>query len=139
MLFYLKKRYMLFFRFRAFLLRILDLGFPTSFLLRRRMMMMMMNGFCGMIDRQKVFSLISSRNHCQRSSPWRISDMPRAGFEPAQNLSSGFDKMKLCNSDNHYTTAPHTISKTSQRISKYVIIWLFVLKKALFLTQAINL
>ena len=28
--------------------------------------------------------------HCQRSSPSRISDMPRAGFEPAQNLSSGF-------------------------------------------------
>ena len=41
----------------------------------------MMNYFCG--------SLISSRNHCQRSSPSRISDMPRTGFEPAQNLSLG--------------------------------------------------
>ena len=37
----------------------------------------------------KAFSLIFSRDHCQRSSPSRISDTPRAGFEPAQNLSSG--------------------------------------------------
>ena len=36
-----------------------------------------------------VFSLISIRDHCQRSSPSRISDTPQAGFEPAQNLSSG--------------------------------------------------
>ena len=38
----------------------------------------------------KGVSLISNRDHCQRSSPSRISDTPRAGFEPAQNLSSGF-------------------------------------------------
>ena len=37
-------------------------------------------------------SLISSWDHCQRSSPSRISDTSRAGFEPAQNLSSGFDE-----------------------------------------------
>ena len=49
----------------------------------------MMNCFCGMVDRWKVFSLISSRDHCQRSSPSRISDMLRAGFELAQNLSLG--------------------------------------------------
>ena len=53
------------------------------------MMMMMMNCFCGMVDRQKTFSLLSSRDYCQRSSPSRISDTPRAGFEPAQNLSGG--------------------------------------------------
>ena len=53
-------------------------------------MMMMMNCFCGMVDRRKAFSLISSRGHCQRSSPSRISDSPRAEFEPAQNPSSGF-------------------------------------------------
>ena len=51
--------------------------------------MMMMNCFYGMVDRRKAFSLISSRDHCQRSSPSQISDTPRAGFEPAQNLSSG--------------------------------------------------
>ena len=53
-----------------------------------RMMMTMMN-FCGIIDRRKAFSLISSRYHFQRSSPSRISDTRRARFEPAQNLSSG--------------------------------------------------
>ena len=45
--------------------------------------------FCGMVNRRKAFSLISSRDHCHRSSPSRISDTPRAGFEPAQNLISG--------------------------------------------------
>ena len=49
----------------------------------------LVNYFCGMVDRRKAISLISSRNHCQRSSPSRISDMPRTGFEPAQNLSLG--------------------------------------------------
>ena len=53
------------------------------------MTMMMINCFCGMVDCRKVFSFISSQDHCQRSSPSRISDTPRAGFEPAQNLSSG--------------------------------------------------
>ena len=46
--------------------------------------------FCGMVDRRRVLSLNSCRDHCQISSPSRISDTPRAGFEPAQNLSSGF-------------------------------------------------
>ena len=54
--------------------------------------MVMMNCFCGIIDRRKAFSLISSQDHCQRSSRSRISDTPRAGFEPVQNLSSGFVK-----------------------------------------------
>ena len=39
--------------------------------------MMMMNFFCGMVNRSKAFSLISSQSHCQRSSPLRISDTPR--------------------------------------------------------------
>ena len=51
-------------------------------------MMMMMNGFCGMVDQQKAFNLIYSRDHCLRSSTLRISDTSRAGFEPAQSLSS---------------------------------------------------
>ena len=59
------------------------------------MMMMIMNCYCGMVDWWKAFSLISSRDHCQRSSPSRISDTPQAGFEPAQNLTTA-----------HYTTAP---------------------------------
>ena len=52
------------------------------------MKMTMMNCFCSMVDRRKTFSLISSRDHCQRSSPSWVSDTPRAGFEPAQSLSS---------------------------------------------------
>ena len=52
-------------------------------------MMKTMNCFCGMVDRRKAFSLISSRDHCQKSSPSRIFDTPQAGLEPAQNLSSG--------------------------------------------------
>ena len=48
--------------------------------------------FCGMVDRRKAFSLISSRDHCQRSSPSRISDTSRARYEPAQNLNSDFDE-----------------------------------------------
>ena len=55
-------------------------------------MMMMMNCFCGMVDRGKPFSHISSQNHCQRSSSSQISETPRAGFEPAQNLSSSLVK-----------------------------------------------
>ena len=51
-------------------------------------MMMMMNCFCGMVDQRKASSFISRWYHCQRSSPSRISETPRAGFEPAQ--SSGF-------------------------------------------------
>ena len=51
-------------------------------------MMMMTNCFCGIVDRRKALSLISSRDHCQRSSPSQIFDTPRADFEPAQNLSS---------------------------------------------------
>ena len=53
------------------------------------MMMMKMMINCGMVDQQKVFLLISSLDHGQRSSPSQICDMPRAGFEPVQHLSSG--------------------------------------------------
>ena len=56
------------------------------------MIMMMMNWFCGMVDRWKAFRLIYSRDHCQRSSPSRISDTLQAWFEPAQNLTSGLDE-----------------------------------------------
>ena len=48
-----------------------------------------MNCFCGMVDQWKVFSLISNRDHCQRSSSLPVSDMSGTGFEPTQNLISG--------------------------------------------------
>ena len=43
---------------------------------------------CGIVDRRKAFVFMTSRNHCQRFWPLQISDTARAGFEPAQNLSS---------------------------------------------------
>ena len=54
---------------------------------------MMINCFYGMVDQRKAFSLISSRNHCQRFLSPEISDTLRGGFKPAQNLSSGFVKL----------------------------------------------
>ena len=57
---------------------------------RKHYMMMMMNCFCGIVDRRKALSLISSRDQCQSSSPPRIFDTSGAGCEPAQNLSLGF-------------------------------------------------
>ena len=45
--------------------------------------------FWGMVDQRKALNLISSQDHCQKPSPLRISDTPRAGFEPALNLSLG--------------------------------------------------
>ena len=51
--------------------------------------MMMMSCFCGMMDQQKAFSLISSQGCCQRSSPPGISDIPLTSFEPVQDLSLG--------------------------------------------------
>ena len=49
-----------------------------------------MNCFCCIVDRRKIFSLISSWDHCQRSSPSRISDTPQTEVKPAQSLSSSF-------------------------------------------------
>ena len=54
---------------------------------------MLINCFCGMVYPRKTFSHISRSNHCQRFSPLQISDPPRAEFELAQNLSSGFSEL----------------------------------------------
>ena len=69
-------------------------------------MMMIMHCFCGMVDRRKVFSPISSQDLFQRSLPLRILYTSRAGFELAQN----FCWMKVYSSDifatDFYTTEP---------------------------------
>ena len=46
--------------------------------------------FCGMVGRRKAFDPISSRDHSQRSSPSQIFETLRAGFKPAQSMSSYF-------------------------------------------------
>ena len=60
------------------------------------MMVMMMNCFYGMVDqqktfhRQRAFCLISSWDHCQRSSSLWIFNTLWSGFELMQSLSSDF-------------------------------------------------
>ena len=55
--------------------------------LKKKIMMMMVWYGCGKVDRRKALSPIFNWDHCQRSSPSRISDTPQAGFEHAQNMS----------------------------------------------------
>ena len=50
----------------------------------------LLNCFCEVVDRRGALSIFSNRDHYQRFSPLQTSDMPRAGFEPAHNLSAGF-------------------------------------------------
>ena len=61
------------------------------------MMMMMMNCFGGMVDRRKTFSLISSRDHRQRSSPSPISYTPQAVFEFRVCAEPEFNKAQYIN------------------------------------------
>ena len=83
-----------------------------------------MNCFGGMIDWRKVFSLISSWDHCQRFLPLRISDTPQAGFEPVQNLSSGLVEWGCALVINHYITAPlsTTLCSFFRNLCKSVIL-----------------
>ena len=64
------------------------------------MMMMMIICFCGTVVRWKTLRLTSSRGHCQRFSPLRVSYKPWAGFELAQKLNLSFIGCSL----NHYNT-----------------------------------
>ena len=73
--------------------------------------------FCGMVDQWKAFSLIFSRDHCQRSSPSQISDTLQVGFEPAQNLSSGFVEWRCAVV---ITTTPLQILSPQNSGAKYV-------------------
>ena len=61
------------------------------------MMMMLMNCFCGMVDRPKAFSRISSQDHCQRHTTNRNWTCAESEFWHGW--------MRLCSSDNHYITA----------------------------------
>ena len=81
----------------------------------------MINSFCGMTDWQKAFSLISSQDHCQRSSLLWISDMPWARkiwtcAEPAE--------FRLCRMKLQPTFATNFI----QMLSKLVLTCFFVCK-----------
>ena len=80
-------------------------------------MKMMMNCFCGTVDLRKAFSLISSRDHCQISSPSQIFEMPRAGFEPMPNLNLGFDErsctVMITTTPQHFHSALNNLKELS--------------------------
>ena len=73
----------------------------------------MMNCFCGMVDRRKAFSLISSRDHCQRSSPSQIS---ASRVWASAELSSGLAEWRCA----------VVITTTPQRHDWYFINWFFI-------------
>ena len=55
-----------------------------------RRLIMMKNYFCGIVDRRRVSSFISSRGNYQKFSPSQISSTSQAEFKSAQNLRLGF-------------------------------------------------
>ena len=71
------------------------------------MMMMIMNCFCGMVDRRKTFSLISSLDYSHWSSPSWISDTPQKTIWTCAEPEFRLSWMNLCSSDNHYTMAQY--------------------------------
>ena len=62
----------------------------TNCHLTMMMMILMMNLFYGMTETWKVLIFISGWVHCQELSSLKISNMLQEGFEPVQNLNSGF-------------------------------------------------
>ena len=91
---------------------------------------MLMNCFCGMVDQWKAFSLISSRDHYQRSSPSWISEVLRAGSNLRRTWVPAW--LKLRSSDNHYNTAPHN-KVASQLYWNRTSAWEFSYKFAAYL------
>ena len=68
---------------------------------------MVRNCFFGMVDNQRVFSIVSSWNYCQKILPSPTSSMPWAGFKHAQNLISDF--AEWCSAVVITTTPQHHI------------------------------
>ena len=91
--------------------------FLMMMMMMMMMMIMMMSSFCGMVDRRKAFSLISSRGHCQRGSRiWTCA-------EPEFRLSW----IKLCTSDNYYTTVPQRSATLLKKDSNTgVLLWILL-------------
>ena len=46
--------------------------------------------YLGMVDQSKPFGLIFNQDHHPRFLPLQMQDTTQAGYEPVQNLSSGF-------------------------------------------------
>ena len=85
--------------------------------------MKMINCFCSMVVQRKAFSVISSQDHYQSSSPSQISDTLQAGFEPAPNFTWGLvepscavvitttPRCHITTTPLHITTAPPLVRK----------------------------
>ena len=84
----------------------------------------------GMVDQRKTFRFISRWDHCQRSSASPISDTPRAGFEPAQNLSSSFVEWSCAVVIT--TTPQHSFYKTSFLLVILPLLLVIILSKRHF-------
>ena len=83
--------------------------------LERRLMMMMMNCFVVWLTDERCLALFPARSITTDPHPLRISDTPRAGFELAQNLSSGFVEWSSAvvitiTPRHHFTTAVDWLS-----------------------------
>ena len=70
------------------------------------MMMMMMNCVCGMVGRQKAFSLISSRDQLTEILPYATFRLAASKIWTCAEPEFKLSWMKLCSSDNHYTAVP---------------------------------
>lgn len=61
---------------------ILRSALPTCYVKFRYFDDLNLIAFCEMVDWRKMFSIISRRDNCQRSSASQISDTSREGIEP---------------------------------------------------------
>ena len=79
----------------------------------KMMMKMMMNCFCGMVGRRKTFRFISSRD---MSEILTITNLRHATSRVRICAESEFrlSWMKLCSSDNYYTTEPNVNTRSIQ-------------------------
>ena len=70
-------------------------------------MMKMMNCFCGLVDRRKA--LLRYFQPGPLSETLTIGNLRQAASRVRACAESEFrlSRIKLCSSDNHYTTAPH--------------------------------
>ena len=90
---------------------------------------MMMNCFCGIPNQRKAFSLFPAR---PISEILTIANLRHAVNKTWIYTEPEFSLfwMKLCSSDNHYTTVPHNVTMSSfelnnnlPNISEWVFLW----------------
>ena len=72
----------------------------------RKARSLVMNFFCGMIDWKKVFSFISSQDHCPRQILTIVNlQCATSRISTCKELEVRLCWLKLCSIDIHYTTA----------------------------------